>query len=81
MKDTSAKLESHFIEMMMEKSGRERLKMGFSMFEFARKQVLSAILREAPTATKREIKAQLFHRFYGQEFSPEEQELILAKLR
>ncbi len=36
-------IESRFLEMMMKKSGQERLKMGFSMFDMARKQVVASI--------------------------------------
>lgn len=37
MKDTSLEMESYFIELIMKKSGQERLKMGFSMFDMARR--------------------------------------------
>ena len=73
-------METRFFEMMMEKSGQERMKMGFSMFEFARNQVIASILQENPKASTREIRAQVFRRFYGPDFSPEEQERILAQI-
>ncbi|MFQ5904897.1 MAG: hypothetical protein ACE5JO_14535, partial [Candidatus Binatia bacterium] len=81
MKDTAPKLESCFFEMIMEKSGQERLKMGFSMFEFARHQILSSIVKENPKASTKDIRAQLFSRLYGEDFSTEEQKWILAKLQ
>ena len=80
VKDTSPEMETRFFEMMMEKSGQERLKMGFSMFELARKQVIASILNENPKADSKEIRAKVFLRFYGQDFSPEEQERVLAQI-
>ncbi len=80
MKDTSPEMETCFLEMIMEKSGQERMKMGFSMFELARKQVIASILNENPKADTKEIRAKMFLRFYGQDFSPKEQERILAQI-
>ena len=48
MNDTSSSIETRFLEMMMKKSGRERLKMGFSMFDMARGQVIASIQRKNP---------------------------------
>ncbi len=81
MKDTSLENEKQFIAMMMERSGQERLKMGFSMFNLARKQVLASIRRNKPTASGEEIRKELFFRFYGNEFSPEDQKKILRQIR
>ena len=80
MKDTSPEIEEIFIEMMMRKSGQERMKMGFSMFEMARRQVQASILRDNPNADIREIRRGTFLRFYGQDFSPQEQEKILSQI-
>jgi len=80
MKDTSPELEVLFKAMMMEKSGQDRLKMGFSMFDLARRQVLASILMNHPNADQREIKREIFLRFYGQDFSSDEREKILAHI-
>ena len=80
MIDTCPFIESHFFEMMMKKSGEERLRMGFSMFTMARSQVVASIKRDNPNARINDIKRGIFLRFYGQDFSPEEQEKILNKL-
>lgn len=80
MKDTSPEMERRFQKMIMQKTGQERMRMGFSMFEMARKQVISSILVEKPDATPNEIKAGIFNRFYGQDYSPEEREKILNLL-
>lgn len=73
-------METHLNEMMMKKSGQERWKTGFSMFDLARRQVLTSITRDNPHADSREIRRGIFLRFYGQDFSPEEQERILAQI-
>lgn len=80
MNDTSPEVESFFNELMMKKTGEERLRMGFSMFDMARKQVLASILNQNPNADSKEIRKQLFLRFYGQDFTPEECEKILSQI-
>lgn len=80
MNDTSPEVASLFNELMMKKTGEERLRMGFSMFEMARKQVFASILNQNPNADPKEIRKQLFLRFYGNDFTPEECEKILAQL-
>ncbi|MGR3311025.1 MAG: hypothetical protein ACUZ77_09635, partial [Candidatus Brocadiales bacterium] len=62
------------------KSGQERMMMGFSMSKMARKQVVASIKQDNPNADIKEIRREIFLRFYGQDFSPEEREKILRKL-
>jgi len=81
MKDTSSEMESYYNELLMKKSGQERLKMGFSMFDKARRQVLASIINDNPNADPGEIRREIFLRFYGQDFSPAEQERILAEIQ
>jgi hypothetical protein len=80
MRDTSPEIEKRFLEMVMGRSGQERLKMGFSMFNLARKQVLASIRTNKPTAGEEEIRKELFSRFYREDFSPEDREKILRKI-
>lgn len=54
--------------------------MGFSMFDMARMQVEAGIRADYPNATRQEIRREIFLRFYGHEFSPEEQERILKRI-
>lgn len=44
MKDTSPEIEEKFFNMMMAKSGEERLKMGFEMYKMSRKIAIASIL-------------------------------------
>lgn len=80
MTDTDPFIDTHFLEMMMKKSGEERLRMGFSMFTMARSQVVASIKRDNPNARINDIKRGIFLLFYGQDYSLEEQEKILDKL-
>ena len=63
--------------IMAEKTGEERMIMGFSMLNFARRIVLSSISKDVST---RERRRQLFLRFYRNDFSREEQDRILKHL-
>ncbi len=80
MKDTSPEIESRFMDMMMSKSGVERLMMGFAMFETARRQVIASIKGERPDIDEKELRRQVFLRFYGQEFDENEREKIFKGL-
>ncbi|MBM2839198.1 MAG: hypothetical protein HW415_1823 [Deltaproteobacteria bacterium] len=75
MNDTSPEMDKRFQEMIMAKSGQERLLMGFSMFETARRQVIATI-----KGGNADIKKELFVRFYGADFSQEEMEKILQAM-
>ena len=66
--------------MMMEKSGQERMKMWFSMFNMARGQVIASIKRNNPGIDTKDLKNEIFLRFYAQDFSPEERDKILRHI-
>ena len=80
MNDTAPEIEAIFEQMMMNKSGQERLQMGFSMFNMARRQVTAAIRKNKPDADAIEIRREIFLRFYGNDFSQEEQKKILNRI-
>ncbi len=80
MRDTNPEIEERFVEMMMRRSGQERLRMGFSMFNMARRQVVASIKMNKPNADKKEIRKGIFLRFYGQDFSVEDQKKILPRI-
>jgi hypothetical protein len=80
MRDTSPEMERQFVEMMMRRSGQERLKMGFSMFNMARRQVVASIKMSKPKADGKEIRKDLFLRFYGEDFPLETQEKIFRQI-
>ncbi len=80
MNDTTPEIESIYRIMLMKKSGQERLMMGCSMFDTARKQALAGIAAKMPGLSQTEIRKELFLRFYSMDFSTEEKEQILRKL-
>jgi len=77
MNDTSPWAKKIQDELFAKLSGEERLLMGLEMFETARKIVLSSF---PPNLSENEIRKRLFLRFYGNDFSEEEKEKILANL-
>ena len=64
----------------MHKSGEERLLMGCSMYDTAKKIVCSAIYNSRPGITDAEIKREIFLRFYGLEFSQAERDKFFSAL-
>ena len=80
MNDTSPEMEQCFREMLMARSGEERLTMGCSMHATAKALVRAAILQNNPDATPKQIRHDLFLRFYGQDFDAATRERILRTL-
>ena len=73
MNDTSPEIEKKMQEMMMARSGAERLVMGALMFDAARAMVIASLPKDLP---EDEFKRWLFERIYGQpmeQFLNEEQ--------
>ena len=63
MNDTTPEIEKKVHEMMMARTGAERLIMGSAMFDLARKIVLASLPKDLPDE---ELKRRLFERIYGQ---------------
>ena len=74
MKDTNEIIEKKFFEMMMKKSGEERIKMGFEMFELAKKSVIASILYENSGLSEAEMKVEILKRCYGDNITSETEE-------
>jgi hypothetical protein len=77
MKDTNPAIEEMFCNMMMARSGEEKLRMGFEMYEMARKIVIASILKDNPGISERDMKISLFNRFYGNDLSPETRKMFI----
>src|SRR5689334_4838653 len=72
-------MEARFRAMIMARPpGGERLKITAAMFETTRKLMIAAIRAARPDITEVELRQELFLRYYGDEFSAEERERILA---
>ena len=80
MNDTHPDVAIRFRELMMRKSGEQRLRMGCSMYDTAKKIVCSAIYNSRPGITDTEMRREIFLRFYGQEFSQADREKYLSVL-
>jgi len=80
MKDTSDASESKYRDMLLERSGQERLKMGCSTHAMAQALVRASILQADPTASPAALRKALFLRFYGREFDGATRKKILRAL-
>jgi len=80
MKDTSAAMERKYRDMLLKRSGEERLKMGCSMHATAQALVRASALAVEPSASPSSLKKFLFLRFYGQDFDGATRKRILRAL-
>lgn len=80
MFDTHPEIAVRFRDLMMSKTGQERLIMGCSMYDTAKEIVRSSIYNSQPEIKDAEIKREVFLRFYGQEFSEADREKLLSAL-
>lgn len=78
MNDTSPEVEAMLHKLFMQRSGSERVQMGFEMFSFSRAIVRSSL--EAQGYRGVELQKQIFLRTYGQDFTPEQCEKICRAL-
>ena len=80
MNDTPFDTERRYREMLLRRSGAERLKMGCSMFATARALVVASVLAGEPTASTTVVRRALFVRFYGADFAAAKCAEIVARL-
>ena len=77
MDANNKKVELIYRKMIAEKTGEERLLMGFSMFDFSSRILLSSIKDKIPPEKLRET---IFLRLYRNDFSIKHQDKILKHL-
>lgn len=80
MNDTHPDVAIRFRDLMMSKTGQQRLLMGCSMYDTAKQIVRSAVRNRQSGITEAEIKREIFLRFYGPEFSQADREKYLSVL-
>ena len=80
MFDTHHDVAIRFRDLMMSKTGQQRLLMGCSMYDTAKKIVRSAIYNSRPEITDEDMKKEIFLRFYGNEFNQADREKFLSAL-
>lgn len=81
MFDTHPDIAIRFRDLMMSKSGQERLLMGCSMYDTAKQIVRSAIYNERPEISEKEMNKEIFLRFYDNDFSRADREKFLSALQ
>ena len=69
-KDTSHEMETLFFKLLLQKSGEERLLMGFSMFDFSRQLVEASLLNHQPSLTQKDLRSAILQSYYGAEINP-----------
>jgi len=80
MDDTPEKIKQLYMQMLMSKSPSERFMMAVGMFDAAKNLVVAGISREKPGINEGQLRAEIFLKMYGNEFSPPEKERIIRKL-
>ena len=80
MKDTPPEMDACYRDMLMQRSGEERLTMGCAMRETARALVEASIREQDPQTTPEALRKGLFLRFYGHEFDADSRAKILAAI-
>lgn len=70
MNDTSPEMAEKMRELFRKKTPLERVLMGCSMHATSRYLITCAILRDNPTISKKELRREVFMRFYGNDFTP-----------
>jgi len=80
MKDTSDAMEQKYRDMLLKRSGEERLRMGCSMHAMAQALVRASVLQADPSASPATLRKILFLRFYGQDFDSATRKRILRAL-
>jgi hypothetical protein len=80
VKDTRLEIEQKYRELLLARSGEERLRIGCSMHATAQALVRASVLARDPLASPPELRSALFLRFYGQEFGVADRERIMARL-
>lgn len=80
MTDTSPAAAARLRDLLMSKSGEERMLMGFAMFDEARALALAGLRAQFPDADEGELRRRLFLRFYENDFAPETLRKIVARI-
>ena len=79
MNDTCPAVATKLRDLFMQRSGAERMNMGFEMFSLSRMIVTSSM--EAQGYRGDELRKQIFLRTYGQDFSSETVDKICQGLQ
>lgn len=81
MNDTPPHVAKLYREMLMRRSGAERLRMAASMFETAKRLVRASLGDPDGRDESPEMRVKLFLRIHGPDFDPATREHVVARLR
>jgi hypothetical protein len=76
MNDTRPEVAAQLRDLIKAKSNEQRLLMGCSMYDTAKQIAQSAIYNRRPGITPKEMRKEIFLKFYGLEFSQADKEKI-----
>jgi len=79
--DTPAHVEQLYRDMLMSRSGAERLRMACGMFETAKALIRASLEAPAGLADSADMRVRLFYRIYGGDFDARTAARIAAHLR
>ena len=81
MNDTTPEMAARYRAMIEARPpGGARFRIASDMFDITRAMVIAGIRAARPDITDAELRQELFLRYYGDEFSPEQREKILAAI-
>lgn len=80
MRDTPPEIEAKMQEMFEAKTPDERLAMSYSMHATSKWFIIRAIQEENPHISEGALRREVFLRFYGNDYTPEEREKIAQHL-
>lgn len=81
MNDTPPEIEARVSALFAQRSGSDRVRMVCEMFDLARALMVGNIKAENPDITAGELRAKIFERTYGEDFSADDRARIVARLR
>lgn len=77
MNDTSPEMLDMQKDFLQNKTDSEKFMMSIEMYELSKVFVKSSILHETPAISEKELRKEIFRRFYKNDFSKTEMEKIL----
>jgi hypothetical protein len=81
MSDATPEIDALYRAMVQARPpGGDRFRIASDMFDITRAMVIAGIRAEKPQITESELRQELFLRYYGDEFSPEQRKKVLAAI-
>ena len=80
MRDTTPDIERRLAAMIAERSPGERLRMASDMSATGRALLRAGLLRQTPTPNEAALRAQVFLKLYGEDFTGAEVNRIISSI-